>query len=184
MAFEILLIFVFQSIYGYVYARIGLIVAMFMAGLLLGAPSGKSMIKDGRRSSWLAMAGIEITLLALALTLPFIVKFLCLPGMDELSARATEILIYAAVGVVGWCVGVEFTVANKLFCDAGGEMGSSAAATDAWDHIGAALGALLMGVFFIPVFGIGISCMILVVLKAASLFLLASALLTMPKVPA
>ena len=182
MAFEILLIFVFQSIYGYVYARIGLIVAVFMAGLVLGAPSGKSMIKDERYSSWLAMAVIEITFLALALALPFIVKFLSLPGMDELSARVTEFLIYAAVGIVGWAVGVEFTVANKLFCDAGGEMATSAAATDAWDHIGAAFGALFMGVFFIPVFGIGTSCMILVVLKAAALLLLAAALLTMPKV--
>jgi spermidine synthase len=180
MAFEILLIFVFQSMYGYVYTRIGLIVAVFMAGLVLGAPSGKSMIKGGRYSSWLAMAGIEIIFLALALALPFITGFLSLPGMDELSARVSEFLIYAAVGIVGWAVGAEFTVANKLFCDAGGEMAGSAAATDAWDHIGAALGALLMGVILIPVFGIATSCMILAALKAASLLLLAAALLTMP----
>ena len=183
MAFEMLLIFVFQSMYGYIYTRIGLIVAVFMLGLVVGAPSGRSMIKGKRYSSWLAMAVIEITLLVMALTLPVVVGKLTLPAMDELSARLSEILIYAAVGIVGWTVGAEFTVANKLFNDAGGSTGASAATTDAFDHLGAALGALLVGVLMVPIMGIGASCMVLAALKIAGLLVLASAFLTMPRRP-
>jgi len=181
MALEILLIFVFQSLYGYVYTRIGLIVAVFMAGLVVGAPSGNAMMKGQRHSSWLALAVLEVTMLALALAIPFVTGVISLPGMnDSLSAVLSEFLVYAAVAVVGWVVGAEFTVANRLFRDAGGTVGNSAAVTDSWDHIGAALGALLMGVVLVPVFGIGSSCIIIAASKIAGLLILASALIVMP----
>ncbi len=44
MALEIILIFAFQNIYGYVYENIGLIIAVFMFGLALGGGASNSLI--------------------------------------------------------------------------------------------------------------------------------------------
>ena len=181
MALEILLIFVFQSLYGYVYIRMGLIVAMFMLGLVLGAPSGRIMAGGRWWCSWLAMAGVELLLVIFPLTVPKLIRMASLPiGADQLLLWY-EVGIYLAVVFIGWAVGAEFPIANRLFCDAGGTVGTAAAITDASDHIGAAIGCLVMGVILIPILGIEASCVVLAALKCAGLLLLASALLGLHK---
>lgn len=181
MALEIVLIFVFQGLYGYVYTRMGLIVAMFMLGLVLGAPSGRMMAKGKQWCAWSAMGGLELLLLLFALAVPKLVDMASLPGGTEQLLRWSEIVIYLAVAVVGWAVGAEFPLGNRLFCDAGGTVGTAAAITDASDHMGAAAGCLVVGVILVPVFGIGASCVVLAALKCAGLLCLASAVISMPR---
>jgi spermidine synthase len=48
MALEIILIFAFQNIYGYVYENIGLIIAMFMFGVALGGVISNRLITQSR----------------------------------------------------------------------------------------------------------------------------------------
>jgi len=179
MALEIVLIFVFQSLYGYVYTRMGLIVAMFMFGLVVGAPSGRLMAGGSRRRAWSAMAGIELLLLLVALALPKLVGLASVPGIEGEQVLWCEPVIYAAVAIVGWAVGAEFPLGNRLYCDAGGTVGAAAAVTDASDHAGAAIGCLATGVVLVPVFGIGASCLVLAAMKCAGLLLLASAFVAM-----
>ncbi len=182
IALEILLIFAFQSLYGYIYTKIGLIVAAFMLGLVLGAPSGRMMASVRRRwIAWGAMAGLELALLAVILTLPSLLGII--ERHDVGIFRET--LIYIVVGIVGWIVGGEFPLINRLFRDAdGGDGGTAAAITDSADHMGSAIGAFVMGVILIPVFGIGASCFLMAVLKCVGLLCLASAILTLPRVSA
>lgn len=175
MALEILLIFVFQSLYGYVYTRMGLIVAMFMLGLVLGASSGRIMARGRRWCSWLAIAGVELLLVIFSLAIPRVVGMASLPGGADQLLLWYEVAIYLAVVLIGWAVGAEFPLGNRLFCDAGGTVGAAAAITDASDHIGAAMGCLVMGVILIPILGIEASCVVLAALKCAGLLLLASA---------
>jgi spermidine synthase len=171
MALEMVLIFVFQGLYGYVYTRMGLIVAAFMLGLVLGAPSGRWVASGQRSWAWAGLAGIEIVLLVCALAVSRLVG---------LSQAGVEILIYVAVVVVGWGVGAEFPVVNRLYIDAGGTLGTAAAITDATDHFGAAAGALVMGVILVPVLGMAASCVVLAALKLAGLLFLSSAVFAMP----
>ena len=78
MAYELLLVFVFQGLYGYVYTRMGIIVAVFMAGLVAGARSGQSLGKSGRS------AGRSLFLIEVALALfPLLVL-----GLVGVAARA------------------------------------------------------------------------------------------------
>jgi len=180
MALEIVLIFVFQGLYGYVYTRMGLIMAAFMLGLVLGAPSGRLMAAGKRSWAWLALAGVEVALLACALGIPKLAGLSVSPDPTGRALAGFEILIYVAVIVVGWGVGAEFPLANRLYCDAGGALGAAAAITDAADHLGAAAGALLVGVVLVPVLGMAAACAVLAALKLAGLLFIASAILTMP----
>jgi spermidine synthase len=177
MALEILLIFVFQALYGYVYTRIGLIVAMFMLGLVLGAPSGRFLAGGGRRRCWISLASLELLLLLFALGVPRLAAAGALPG----GTRWIEPAIYIAVALAGWTVGAEFPLGNRLFCDAGGTVRTAAAITDGSDHVGAAIGAAVVGVILVPVFGISASCVVLAALKCAGLFLLAAAVVPLVK---
>lgn len=180
IAIEILLIFAFQNLYGYIYAKIGLIVAVFMLGLVLGAPSGRLMASSRHRwVVWTAIAGLELALLAVVLMLPGILQLV----EQSDGGIFMELFIYVAVEIVGWIVGAEFPLINRLFRDAdGGDGGTAAAVTDSADHMGAAIGAFVMGVVLIPVFGIGASCFLMAVLKCVGLLCLASAILTLPRV--
>jgi len=166
MALEILLIFLFQGIHGYIYARIGLVVALFMLGLVLGAPSGRWLSARGTLFPWGAMAAIEASLMLFALLVPPFV-----------AALRGEAFIYGAVAFVGWGVGAEFPIANHLFRSVGASAGTAAAVTDASDHIGAAIGAIVVGVFLAPVLGIGSSTIVLASLKGAGILCLLSALI-------
>lgn len=163
MAFEMLLIFLFQGIHGYIYARIGLVVALFMLGLVSGVFSGKQFASFGTGKVCVAMGVIEVLLMLFALLIPSFVAFV--PG---------EVLIYLAVVFAGWCVGTEFPLANHLLRSVGAGAGTAAAVTDASDHAGAAMGAVIAGVFLVPVFGIGASGIVLASLKGASLLCLLS----------
>lgn len=160
MSMEILLIFIFQSLFGYIYMRIGLIVAIFMAGLVAGAATGRRLCTRKASQVRRAVLGTEILLLLLALGMPLFLKV------------PSEIMIYCTVFIVGWAVGTEFPLGNRIYTDAGGRMAAAASITDASDHLGAALGAFVMGVVLMPVFGILYSCLILAAVKLIGIALL------------
>jgi predicted membrane-bound spermidine synthase len=172
MAFEMLLVLLFQAVYGYVYTRMGVIVAAFMFGLVLGAPSGRVMARGPHRRVVGLMALLECALLACAAAVPLLGRRVADSGV---SGLAMECAIYGVVAFVGWCVGAEFPLGNRLFRDAGGSVGAAAAVTDASDHLGAALGSVAVGIVLVPVLGVGDSCLVLGALKGFGMLVLASA---------
>jgi predicted membrane-bound spermidine synthase len=103
-----------------------------------------------------------------------------LAGSAGIGPDWAEAAIYVTVWVIGWVVGAEFVIANRLFCDAGGSVGAAAAITDASDHLGAAAGSFVVGVLLVPVLGIQASCAVLATLKAVSLLCLLSGIAAMP----
>jgi predicted membrane-bound spermidine synthase len=169
MALEVLLIFVYQSLYGYVYGRIGLIVGLFMLGLVAGAPSGRWLAARGHRLTVCMLGSIEALLLAFACMVPGIMRF------ASISGSLGEGVICLCVAVVGWAVGAEFPLANGLLRRAGASVGGAAAVADASDHLGAAVGALAVGVLLLPVLGIEETGLVLASVKASSLLCLAGA---------
>lgn len=173
MALEILLIFVFQGLYGYVYAKIGTIVAAFMFGLVAGAWSGRALLRFGKR--WLVggMLIAQIIILAIAVVLPLSVGVLS-SFPSELSWLA-ELAIHGAIVLLGCGVGATFPLANRLYRDFGGSVDAAAAITDASDHFGAAIGGLLTGVLLVPIYGIGGASLIIGAVVLLGLLCLLSA---------
>ncbi|MEA3279743.1 MAG: hypothetical protein U9Q38_03990 [Thermodesulfobacteriota bacterium] len=153
MGSEILIIFAFQIFFGYIYFQIGLIVTVFLAGLLPGAWFGERM--RGRGRLMLALTdGLLIILIAL-----FII------AVQQCGDRLPVAVFLIFGFVVSLTCGFQFPVALRL------RGGDNPAATRAFsaDLIGAAFGTLITSVALIPYFGIIWAAAGLIGLKLASI---------------
>ncbi|MFP4040744.1 MAG: hypothetical protein ACLFS7_09400 [Desulfosudaceae bacterium] len=153
MATEILTIFAFQIFFGYVYFQIGLIVTVFLAGLLPGAWLGEKLRWHGRRTIMVLDGLLMAWLGGFILAVTF--------GGDSLT-----IVFYLVYGFVISCVcGFQFPAILRL----GGDINRKATAAFSADLIGAAFGALLASVLLIPRAGLTGTAAILIALKTISL---------------
>jgi spermidine synthase len=153
MGSEILVIFAFQIFFGYIYFQIGLIVTVFLAGLLPGAWLGERLRKRSKQTLMLA-DGLLIALMGLLMVA---------------LKQAGHHLPVAAYLVFGFSVslicGFQFPVALYL------RGGDAPAVTETFsaDLIGAAFGTLIANVILIPYFGIIWTAAGLIGLKLMSL---------------
>ncbi len=175
MALEIVIIFSFQNIYGYVYQKIGLIVALFMVGLAFGGYGMKLMIQRGyKRWTEILMAN-ELMIFVYAVALPSVFKVLAKTGSLGPLSLGSEYLFMALVALIGFLTGFEFPLVSKIISELGVETGRVAGIIDGFDHFGACIGGLLTGSFLVPLFGIGGSCVLIGSLNLLSfIFLLFS----------
>lgn len=171
ISIELVLLFAFQSLYGYVYQRIGLIVALFMFGLAAGAlVTRRWSAKHEVRPRQLALLDLVITLM-LALT-PVV---LMLAGRLSGSAPAlAETVIMAEVVASGVLAGMAFPLAVVLYRHSAARAGRTAGAVAGADNVGACAGALLAGVALVPVVGMVVTCLMLAWLKLTSVALLSA----------
>ena len=193
IALEIVILYAFQNIYGYIYERMGVIVAVFMVGLALGGYiSNKIILKTGGRSRLLTATDnkmksqqgqsqtglnsrrwVKILIVlqgvigVYALILPFIISIL------YFYSTIAEIGLIFFIGIAGILTGLEFPLVNKIFIQSRRDIAMSAGATDSADHVGAFFGAMLTGVILLPILGVLGTCIILAVLNISSLVLLA-----------
>jgi len=156
MGSEILVIFAFQIYFGYIYLQIGIIVTVFLAGLLPGAWLGNRLQHRGRRL--LALTdGFLIAILVLFI--------LCITNF----ADRLPVAFYLAFGFgVSLACGFQFPVALYLR----GSDNTAAARVFSADLIGAACGTLLTSVVLIPYAGILWAAGGLIGLKLISLILI------------
>jgi spermidine synthase len=156
MGSEILVIFAFQIYFGYIYLQIGIIITVFLAGLLPGAWLGNRLRRQGKQ----ILALTDLLLIAcLALFILSIVNF----------ADRLPVAYYLIFGfVVSLACGFQFPVTLYLR----GSNNAAAARTFAADLIGAACGALLTSVVLIPYGGILWATTGLIGLKTISLILI------------
>jgi spermidine synthase len=159
MGSEILVIFAFQVYYGYIYTQIGLIVTVFLAGLLPGAWLGERLASRPAR----VMVWIDLSLILL-----LGLFWLLLVRVGE--GMTVEFLLLFGFLVSFGC-GMQFAPALRM----GG--GDSPAATRVFsaDLLGAAAGALLTSVVLIPFLGIAMTTMVLALIKTTSLILVSRA---------
>jgi len=172
MALELSLMFAFQNMYGYIYHKVGLLVAVFMLGLVVGGYVACTFTKKETRSIppriLTALLGVEIVLMLFAMVLPSSIRFLSL-----FTAQGfIESLIMLLVGVAGLLTGIEFPLANTLYARHTGTIGHTAGMLDSADHLGACCGALFIGAFSIPVFGLSASSYLVAFLKLSSIIFL------------
>jgi spermidine synthase len=170
-AMSVLLILSFQTLYGYAYQWIGLLVAAFMAGLALGAWVMNRELEKIRNRA-LTLFGLEGFIALFCLLLIFILDFLYsregeFPGLWPVQA-AFLLMSLAS----GFWAGQEFPLSGRIFAGREEGVGRTAGILYAADLFGAWAGALFVGVIFIPVLGILMTCGAMVLLKLASLALL------------
>ncbi|MCK5578583.1 MAG: hypothetical protein KAI63_03570 [Planctomycetes bacterium] len=175
LALELVLLFSFQNIYGYVYQKIGLIIAFFMFGLAIGGYLANKIIMKKERDWGRVLVLIEIMIIIFALTLPVILKLLISESARPFVYAISEYLFICLVAGSGVLTGLVYPVVNKLYLVSSpisDKVGKAAGLVDSADHFGACLGALLTGVIFIPLFGIELTCWFVAGLNLVSLVLL------------
>jgi len=174
MALYILVIFAFQGLFGYVYAKIGLISAAVMLGLVCGGRHGGKLAGD--RS--LGMLSLLVVTGLLAAIFPLIVwafiKFAAVRAACASVQWPVELALYLIATATGWLVGVFFAPANRLYCETGTSISRSAAVIGACDHAGAAAGSIAAGVLLLPIAGIDGTLLFISALNAAAILCLLS----------
>jgi spermidine synthase len=155
MGSEILTIFGFQILLGFLYMKISLIITVFLAGLIPGILLGQRFT-DNIRQNLIIADGLLVMLLVIFSALLMIYS----QGMNEL-------FFYSFAFLISVVCGFQFPLV------AGAHGGGNIVAARAFsvDLVGAALGNVLLSALFIPFFGIIFSCEVLIVIKLASIII-------------
>jgi spermidine synthase len=178
MALEIVLIFTFQNMYGYIYQMIGVIAGSFMLGLTLGGYWINHKIKHEQRLGINTLIIFEIILCIYSIMLPFLVQgldvfqnLLIVPKITAIVPYLYMLLVFGA----GFITGLEFPlVSHTLICN-GYNSSAVAGWVDAIDHLGACAGSLFTGAMLMPLVGVYQTCFIVGLLKVSScIFLFAN----------
>jgi len=184
MALEIVLIFAFQNLYGYVYERIGMIIAMFMFGLVIGSFAANRLLKRiGTSSGRASSAGSPIAMLRRLIVLDSLMALLAagvplvlaqLAGLRGPAAAIglVEPVVFGLVLLAGVVGGAAFPLAGQVYLQQAAGIGRAAGAVEAADHAGACAGALVTGVALVPVLGLASACLLIASIKLLAVGLL------------
>ncbi len=116
MALEIILLFAFQNIYGYLYNKVGLIVALFMLGLSLGGYLMNQFI-SGKERNWIrTLIVIEFLICIYSLSLPHIITLFS-SVISVSTTISLEYLFMILVVGAGLLTGLEFPLVSRIFID-------------------------------------------------------------------
>ena len=173
MALSIVWLFAFQNLYGYVYQRIGWIIALFMAGLVAGCLWGGRRDQNTERRRWRNLVYIDVLLALLAVAVPVILLALGRLRSTPASMLLVETCISLLVVATGLLGGAAFALAGRLQMQFVRRPGAAASTVVGADHAGACLGALLCGLLLVPVFGTAATALLLAAMKLSSAALLA-----------
>jgi len=170
MIFSLAIIFTFQTLYGYVYQQIGLLIAIFM----LGIASGSFFITnrfDRMKNDSLLFLNTEIAIILFSILFPFVF----LMPSQYLENRIVYLILYGAVLVMsflsGMFTGIQFPLAVKIFLDnpsRKGKLGQTAGLLYGADLFGGFFGGLLGGVFLLPLLGLKETCFMMALIKISS----------------
>ncbi len=169
MSLEIASLMTYQSLYGYVYDRVAVIVAAFMAGLAVGGWLGRraALRGAGAGSYLLLQAAIMLVPLGLLRAVQTVASL----GTEQLVAWS-NIFPLLVVGAA-LLAGVQFPLAAGLCVQAGSSPAATGGRLYGADLAGAAVGAPLTAVLLLPVLGLSGTMFSLSLLNAGALVALA-----------
>ncbi len=170
---EIGILFAFQVLYGYVYYKIGIIIAAFMLGMAIGSyTQGRRVERAGAslRQLTIIVAATAVT----AAALPALFNVLARIASPFAAMMSAELGFPILTAVIGLLVGTAFPIATGLHISSGATVGEAGGTMYAADLVGACLGALLASVLLVPVLGIAGVCYAVAILAGAVLTLLAA----------
>ncbi len=154
MALQIALLFSFQSIYGFVYELVGLIMAIFMGGLSLGAFLINRYVKV--KASLKTLSKVQFTISVLALLIAMII-----PQAAALKSPAFIFVLFSLLTFsAGLINGVDFPLSLACYMALNQRAEKTAGTIYAVELFGACLGAVITSAVVAPVFGIAAACLL------------------------
>ena len=168
MTLEVVILFAFQVLHGYVYAEVSLIVTAFMAGLALGgAASNQWLAVSSQRS---AVGGWSTKRALIAVQAAVAVYSGLFPLILSLPIPAPALVFPLLALLAGTLTGMAFPLAVAL---TRGSAGHVAGMLYGVDLVGGCVGALLAAVLLVPVLGIPQTCVAVALVGLAGLLVLA-----------
>jgi spermidine synthase len=169
MALEIVLLYTFQILYGYVYGMVGLVVGVFMFGLVLGSLGmnwriGRASQDPARRPGLRTAVALDLAIAVFAAGLVLVLALL----RASTAEWPVEIVTFALVAISGILGGLIFPLAAAIRLEEDGCTGRVAGAVAAADYIGACLGALATGTLLVPILGVSGACLAVAAVKVLS----------------
>ena len=152
IALQMFLLLAFQSIYGYVYHQLTILIGLCMAGIALGSWLGMRRIRLRGRPPYRDVAWTQFLLALSGPVLIFVVALLAkISGVAAtwLAAQCVFPALAALSGVLG---GYQFPIAAEIYL-LNGTGRSKPGVLYAIDLLGGCAGALLLCTWLIPVFG-------------------------------
>jgi spermidine synthase len=134
----IMLMYLYQTMFGSLYLHIGVISSLFMIGLTFGAALLRYL--PGRLHQRLFMAILVHAILLITVA--------CLP-VDFWTHQSFAAVFF----LCGLCSGAYFPIAAGQLAEGGFETGLAGAKLETADHIGASIGSLATGLALVPVLG-------------------------------
>ncbi|HAN17112.1 MAG: hypothetical protein A2X13_05495 [Bacteroidetes bacterium GWC2_33_15] len=158
---EIVLLLVFQVLYGYVYFAAGIFIMIFMAGLALGSLYWQKVFKQ---NTFKGLGKLQILVAVFALILPVLFYFLKTIETNERIFFLVFIILLLLISIL---TGAIFSVSTSLNKDH-----IEKTASDAYgiDLIGAATGALFFSIYLVPILGFGFSLVFIALLSSLSAY--------------
>jgi spermidine synthase len=167
MMFDLMIIFTFQSIYGYVFSWIGILVASFMAGAACGALLITTVL--GRINNYFKVFNIfELSIICFSIAFPFV--FLAVPtspGSYE-GFFLFKMIFLSLSFISGFLTGSQFPLANLLYLRKSGNLSQTAGLLYASDLLGGWFGGIVGAVVLLPVLGLTGTCLTVGLLKLTS----------------
>lgn len=163
-ALEIVLLLGFQVLYGSLYQQVGLVVTVFMTGLALGGLiANRGALNPHRAGQW--VLGLALGVAVLGAILPVALPRVGIADTLLGSSWPGQLLILGGTFVLSLLVGAQFPLASLAAAGGGPVTGARLFSADL---IGAALGALAVSTWLIPLFGVVNVCLLTAGLNIAA----------------
>jgi len=173
MMLDLAIIFTFQTLYGYLYYQIGLLVTIFMVGIALSSLYITQRLDRIKKDSLLFLK-TEILIIFFSLVLPFV---LSIPSY-HLEKTSIYILLYTTFLIMsflcGVLVGLQFPLATRIYLATykkEGRFSQTAGLLYGADLFGGFFGGLFGGVLLLPILGLKESCFMMAIVKMSSFLL-------------
>lgn len=163
MVLQVVLILIFQILAGFAYLQLALIIALFMAGLAVGAVAVAVRMRSGRQDAWaiLWLARVQGGVTLLPLLLVVFVSSSAEGMRQSLSTTAVAWLVTLASLFTGALGGSHFALAALASAAVGARVERTGGYLYAVDLAGAAGGALAAGLLLVPLLGIASTLLLL-----------------------
>ncbi|MCX6556516.1 MAG: fused MFS/spermidine synthase [Candidatus Aminicenantes bacterium] len=177
LSFEIMTVFAFQNIWGYVYRTIGLLIAAFMLGMGVGAALTDHTLERKQppaKTTRRLLAGSQLLIAAACLA------FLPLLGFAaKMPGSSGQIPLFAWLGGIGFLAGSILPLGLRCLGDE--SAAKKAGQLNAADYLGGCFGAMAMAAIFLPIYGSANGLLLVAVpALAAAMLLLAESRLNDP----
>jgi spermidine synthase len=171
MLLDLVIIFAFQAIFGYVFYWIGVLVSMFMAGAAIAAQRIIRILPTLKNPDKMFIS-LDTAVLILCAILPIVLIVLHVHTFKLLPVVLTKGVFVIMSFACGVLVGAQYPLACHIVKSQGKGAGGTVGLLYGLDLFGGWAGGIIGGLFLLPILGVINTCLILAGIKVLSAGLL------------